>query len=406
MAPNCSNQSDPASRIAVVGDRPEAEHSEEKAAEQELNAEHDERGRWDDPAEVGAVGQSLEASVLPVKEGPPEQAQSGKHHENAEHEPPFERERIEDLPQARIGPEQSLSNTEFTSEHRQPEKLRAEEQHHRRHHHRADIEDDSAENHVSEGESGESDRPDEADQNAGKQEKPTRAEEQHETKVAPAVSPAPQVGRSGTSVWIECDGDLGEFQTRQGGLDHHFRGEFHARRAEFHAGVGLLREPAHSAVEIVGGGLEKQSADEGEDRIANPAVLPWHRARRNRPTTGWHPTAHDEIVPLLEHFNKCRNVRKVVAVIGVAHEDPFSLSCFDAAAQGVAISFVRDGNHACALAGGDFARSVGAAVVSDHDLAGDSSRLDAQKGLANAGGEGFCLIEARHDDRKVHEWWW
>jgi hypothetical protein len=74
-----------------------------------------------------------------------------------------------------------------------------------------------------------------------------------------------------------------------------------------------------------------------------------------------------------------------------------------AAAQGVAIPFVRDGNHACALTGGDFARTVGATVVSDHDLAGDSSRLDAQKGLANAGGEGFCLIEARHDDRKVHE---
>jgi hypothetical protein len=66
----------------------------------------------------------------------------------------------------------------------------------------------------------------------------------------------------------------------------------------------LLGEGTHAAMEIPCRRLEKQPSDEREDRIADPAVFPWHGAGRDGSATCRQPTAHDQIISLLQHVDE------------------------------------------------------------------------------------------------------
>src|SRR5204862_3930119 len=93
------------------------------------------------------------------------------------------------------------------------------------------------------------------------------------------------------------------------------------------------------------------------------------------------------------------DVEKVVAVVGVAHDDVGAACGVDAAHQGVAVAFFFDVNHASAQAAGYFGGTIGRAVVGDEDFAVDVGVAQGALGFFDAGGEGVGFVETGHDDR-------
>ena len=58
--------------------------------------------------------------------------------------------------------------------------------------------------------------------------------------------------------------------------------------------------------------------------IADPAVFPRHRAGQDGAAADRQPAAHDQFVACLEFFDEPVGLGKIVAVVGVAHENPFA----------------------------------------------------------------------------------
>jgi len=79
--------------------------------------------------------------------------------------------------------------------------------------------------------------PEPEQRSAGVEEKPTRAEQEHEPQVPPAVAPRAQVRRPRAAVGAERHGDLSDLHPLQRRLDHHLTCEFHAVRAQAQAVV-------------------------------------------------------------------------------------------------------------------------------------------------------------------------
>ena len=201
--------------------------------------------------------------------------------------------------------------------------------------------------------------------------------------------------RPGTAIRPERDGHLGNFEGLEHGcLDDHLGCKFHARGFQLHFFVSRFGESPQAAMKIPDGAFEKESPDEREDGIADPTVLPRHRSRRNRAATVRKPAAHYEIKAVAEFLNKPVDVGKVIAVIGITHDDPFGLGRLNAAAQGAAISFFPDRHDPGAGFLRDRRRTVGAAVVRHKDFARHPGGLEPPLRLGDADGKRFGLVQA------------
>ena len=154
-------------------------------------------------------------------------------------------------------------------------------------------------------------------------------------------------------------------------------------------------------MEVLSGAFKKDSADQGKHGVADPAVFPRHGAWHNRPAASGHSAAHDEIVAIAEFFDKRADLGEVVAIIGVAHDHPASVGGFDSVAQGVAVAFLGDANHAGAGAFGEFDRAVGAPVIGDEHFALEAEIGEGFFGFEDAALESFRLVEAGHEDSEV-----
>ena len=136
-----------------------------------------------------------------------------------------------------------------------------------------------------------------------------------------------------------------------------------------------------------------------EDWISDPTMFPRHGSWHDGAAAGRHATAHDKIVTLVEIGDEGFDAGKVIAVIGISHEDPLAGRRFNATAERVAVSFARDVNDAGTFADGDVLRAIRAAIVGDDDFTLDSRFADGFPGFPDAGGEGFRLVQAGHDNR-------
>src|SRR6185369_15519229 len=154
------------------------------------------------------------------------------------------------------------------------------------------------------------------------------------------------------------------------------------------------------AVDVAHRGPEPGPQQPGEDRVP-PAVQGGHGTRQDPPAAALQPAALDQVVALPQLGDELRQLEEVVAVVGVPHHDQAPPRGGDAAHQRVAVAGRVDDHDPGAAPGGDPAGVVGAAVVGDHDLAGDPHLVDRRPGLLDAGAEGLRLVEARHDDRQL-----
>ncbi|MNL57603.1 hypothetical protein D3C87_1811780 [compost metagenome] len=67
---------------------------------------------------------------------------------------------------------------------------------------------------------------------AGIEEQPPRREQQQEAQMPPAIADGAKVGRTRAPVLVQGRGHFADIEMGQGGLDHHFGGELHARCAQ------------------------------------------------------------------------------------------------------------------------------------------------------------------------------
>ena len=133
--------------------------------------------------------------------------------------------------------------------------------------------------------------------------------------MAPAVAEARQLALAAARVVF--DRELGDPQVLLGGPDHHLRGELHAGRAQVQARQHVAAQRAHAAVGVLDAGAEEQVQQAREDRVADVAVQPRHRAGLDVV----HAVADHHLRAVLERRDEARDLVEVVGQVGVGHHD-------------------------------------------------------------------------------------
>src|SRR5438874_13018729 len=85
----------------------------------------------------------------------------------------------------------------------------------------------------------------------------------------------------GSAVFMQSDRNFADSEVLHCRFDDHFRREFHSRRLQFHLLESLLSKGSQSAMKIINRAAEKNSSNQGERRISEPPMFPWHRCRRD-----------------------------------------------------------------------------------------------------------------------------
>ena len=106
--------------------------------------------------------------------------------------------------------------------------------------------------------------------------------------------------------------------------------------------------------------------------------------------------AHDEVATVTQLFDERHERGEVVAVIGIPHDDEPPARRRDPSHERASVALGLDRHDARPPGLGDGLRAVGAAVVGDDDLAGDTVVGEAGAGFLDADGERLGLVEARH----------
>src|SRR5262249_46289895 len=78
---------------------------------------------------------------------------------------------------------------------------------------------------------------------------------------------------------VVVDRDLGDTQAESRGADDHLAGELHTGRTQCHLRVRMPPEGAQAAVSIADVGSEEHVEQKRQQRAADMAVDPGHRAR-------------------------------------------------------------------------------------------------------------------------------
>src|SRR5579859_2487315 len=78
--------------------------------------------------------------------------------------------------------------------------------------------------------------------------------------------------------------------------------------------------------------------------------------------------AHYEVRALSKLFHESWDVSKIIAIIGIAHDNELAPSRRNPAHQGISVTACRHMRDACAQPFSDLDRAVGAAVIGDDHL--------------------------------------
>ena len=146
-------------------------------------------------------------------------------------------------------------------------------------------------------------------------------------------------------------------------------------------------------MEVADGGFEKPAAHEAEDRVAEVAMQERHGSGSD---AAGEAVAHDEVGAIAQFGEETWDVREVVAVVGVGHEDVLAARCGDAGVERCAVSASGHENETCAVRGCDGLRAVGGTVVGDDDFAGDVVVAEYGDRFIDTRGERLRLVEAGH----------
>ncbi len=190
-----------------------------------------------------------------------------------------------------------------------------------------------------------------------------RVDEQ-EPQVPPAVAEARELRLAAARVVL--DRELADVELLLRGPDHHLGGELHPGRAQVEPRQHVAAQRAHPAVGVVDAGAEQQVQEAGQQRVADVAVVPRHRAR----VDVLHPVADHDVGAVVELGDEPRDLVEVVGQVGVDHHDVAAAGGGEAGQVGAAVAAPRlDHDAARRRACASAAAAVRRAVVDDDDLA-------------------------------------
>ena len=216
--------------------------------------------------------------------------------------------------------------------------------------------------------------------------------------MAPPVAPTPQVRRPTAAVGRQRRRNLRDALPAERRLDDHLGRELHPRAAERQRLGCVAPEAAQPAVEVAHRRAEEEPTERAQHRVAEQAVQPRHRARRD---AAGEAIADDEIVARAQPFDECVQVREVVAAVGVAHDHIATARGRDPTAQRAAVAARGDVHDPRARPGGELGRAVRTAVVRDEHLTRDGCALEERDPCAHAARDRLGLVQTRHQDRQL-----
>src|SRR4051812_44023796 len=112
--------------------------------------------------------------------------------------------------------------------------------------------------------------------------------------------------------------------------------------------------------------------------------------------------AHHQRITLPEFLDEALEKRKIVAIVGVAHDDVASVRSGDSGGERRAVATPRHRNYARTGALGNLARTVARAIVGYYDLAFDAAALQEGARFLHAKAYPSRLVEAGHENRQLH----
>ena len=131
----------------------------------------------------------------------------------------------------------------------------------------------------------------------------------------PAVAPGRELRLAAARVVV--DRELADVQLLLGRPHHHLRRELHAGGVQVELRQHGAAHGAHAAMGVAHAGPEEEVERAAQDRVADVAVQPRHRAGLD----AIHAVAHHEIGAGIEVLDEVRDLGEVVRQVGVGHHD-------------------------------------------------------------------------------------
>ncbi len=231
-------------------------------------------------------------------------------------------------------------------------------------------------------------RAESGEQHAGHDEEVIRAVDEQEAQVAPAVAKARQLALA--SARVVFDRELGDLELLLRRSDHHLGGELHAGRAQVQAREHVSAQGAHAAVRVADPRPEEQVQQTGENRVADIAVQPRHRAGLDVV----HAVADDHLGALLERRDEARDLLEVIRQVGVGHHDVAPARSGEAGQIRAAVAAPAFDHDARSRLLGEPRRVVLGVVVGDDDLARDAHAHERLERGGDARLDVLRLVEA------------
>ena len=198
--------------------------------------------------------------------------------------------------------------------------------------------------------------------------------DEQEAQVAPPVAEARELRLAAARVVLDLE--LADRQVLLRGADHHLGGELHAGGAQIEAWQHVAAQGAHAAVRVVDAGAERMFSNPGQQRVADVAVMPRHRARMDVV----HPVADHHVGAVLELAQEVGDLVEVVGEVGVGHHDVRAAGGGEPGQIGAAVAALGFAHDERARGRRQLGAAVVRAVVDDDHLAGDVARRRARAG--------------------------
>ena len=216
--------------------------------------------------------------------------------------------------------------------------------------------------------------------------------------MAPSVAPRLQVRGAGAAARPQGRGYLRNAQSRQARAYDHLGRELHARGPQTKLPDRAGTKSPQAAMKVLDRHLEEYPADQAQYRVAEIVVQQRHRSRHYPSAEA---VAHDQVVPGSEVVQEGAEIRKIVAVVRISHDDVLAARGGDAANERRAISSRRHSHNTRPEPLGNSDGAVGAAVVGNQDLAAGIALAQEILCPRYARGDGFRLVEAGHQYRQL-----
>ena len=191
--------------------------------------------------------------------------------------------------------------------------------------------------------------------------------------------------------------DLGDFFAAQAGFDNHLGGELHSGATLIEPLVHGFAKTAQPTVDVVNWGIEPSSDEKRKKRVANPAMQEWHRTRLNGTTPGRKSAPLNQVEPFSQFFNDLRDLKEIVAGIGIPYEDELAARSSNSSHQCAAVAWFLDHYDSRAMALSDSSRQIGAAIVRHHNFTSDGMFAASLPSFLNATCQRILLVEAGND---------